>query len=438
MIDGEENKSVCEAGTNKHGGLKKLCAAMIVIAIIAALTISVTDYADALVKKGGEDPDLTAKSALVYCNTTDELVYEKNPHERLYPYSITKLMTAILTVENRKLSDVVTISKKASEHAGSSMELKEGEKVTVEQLLYGLLISSGNDAAEALAESSGNYQVFVDEMNKRAVKFGCTSTHFVNPSGFYDPNHYTTAEDFLKIANEAFKNDTIRKMAGTKKYRMPATNKQEARILKTHLDQLNKKNSGVVSGKTGFWEDNDCSIVIRYNKDNLELTVVILGETKEERIKDANKLFRYADKYVQHVKILKKGQIAKKAWIRGGEKTLVTTYVKNDSKAYPKDGKASSTRTEFELDKGLHAPLKKGAKVGKCRVYSDGRKIDTVALILKENVNKGWLPSQIYISNRASIIGISAVLLIILISIIIRVLKNRSVKEEYMGRHSKK
>ena len=167
------------------------------------------------------EPEINAKSAVLYSENTNTVVFSKNKNERVAPFSTTKLMTALLVVKHIKnLDQKVTISKEAAALGGSSMELKEGEVVTVRQLLYGLMILSGNDAAYSLAEvvSNGNVDEFVKMMNDEAKALGCKDTNFVNPNGMKEENHYTTASDYMKSARAELKNKHVYKFASTKKY----------------------------------------------------------------------------------------------------------------------------------------------------------------------------------------------------------------------------
>ncbi len=410
---------------------KRIFISTILIFSILVLPI---ELSEAKLNDSSNMPDLTAKSAAIYCNTTGEMVAQKNGDARANPYSITKLLTALIIIENHDLDDMVKVSKKASEQEGSSMELKEGEVVSVEELLYGLLILSGNDAAYALAEYDSDIHTFADKMNKKARKLGCTNTNFANPNGLKNKAHYTTANDFIKIANASLDNKLIKKITGTQEYEMRKTNKQEERTFETHLDQLKDENSGVISGKTGYWEDDDCTIALRFNKNNMVLTVVLLGDKKSERKNDENKAFSFAESAVKSVKALKEDQPVKKVWIKNGEHTRVQLYSRDDSIVYPKSGKKSSTKTKVALDKDIEAPLNSGDVVGKVKIYSDGKYMESVPLYVKDNIKEGWLPSMFYISNLGTICILISIILIINIIIIFK--SNRK-KQKIKNRHRK-
>ncbi|MEE0516118.1 MAG: serine hydrolase, partial [Emergencia sp.] len=245
-------------------------------------------------------PSVTARGAVVYCRNTGEIVYSKNRDVKYSPYSITKLMTVLLAVQNLPLDKEITVSAEAAAQKEASMNLKEGEILTVRDLIYGAMLPSGNDAAYALAEAvSGSKEAFVKLMNKTAENIGCENTQFKNPHGMKEKGHYTTAYDMMLITKAALSDDTVRKAAGAVSYTVKKTNKSKARKLKTHISFLEDKNSGVYAGKTGYWDDTSCSIALGYRKDGLQLFVVLLADTAEERSRDVDKLLSYASSKVE-------------------------------------------------------------------------------------------------------------------------------------------
>lgn len=392
--------------------IKKILVIIMALLLAAMLSLPAgVSYAAENVKK----PDVTAGGAIVYCENTGEVVYSKNAGEEFSPYSITKLMTSLLAVQNLPLDKEVTVSAKAASLGGSTMDLKAGEKVTVEQLLYGALILSGNDAAYALGEAvSGNMTDFVALMNKTAGNLGCSSTHFVNPNGLKSKNHYTSAKDYLQILRVALSNSTIKKIAGTRKYKMAATNMHKARIMKTHLDLLTTKNSGIYAGKTGYWSDSDCSIAVGYKKNGLHLYIVLLGDTSKERKNDLKKLIAYAEQKVEGVRVIGAGKESGKVRINHGAKTRLEAYTSETGYAYlPKEGSKSLISTKTVMKSDVKAPVKKGTVVGYYKIYVSDDLVNEVPLVIKEDVETGWFPSYLGISNFATII-ICIVLIILL------------------------
>ncbi|MDO5331576.1 MAG: serine hydrolase, partial [Bacillota bacterium] len=175
---------------------------------------------------------LYSDAALVCDMTTGEIIYSLNADELRYPASTTKMLTAILALENLDLEDTVTVDKEAAGVGGNSLKLKSGEKFKVKDLLYGTLVISANDGAVALAKKvSGSVEEFAKLMNKKAIEIGCTSSNFVNPNGLHDDNHYTTARDLALIAMYCMKNETFREIVSLPSYTVPATNLSEERVV---------------------------------------------------------------------------------------------------------------------------------------------------------------------------------------------------------------
>lgn len=360
-------------------------------------------------------PSITAGGAVTYCQNTGEIIYAKNKNKRFAPYSTTKMMTALLAVQNLPLDQEVTISERAVQEGEATMELKAGEVVTVKDLVYGTLILSGNDAAWALAEAvSGNVNKFVKLMNKTAKNIGCEHTHFSNPNGMDEKDHYSTAYDMMLITKLALSNDTIRTAAGTVKYKMDATNLSDKRTMKTHVPLIDQKDSGYYAGKTGYWDDNNCSIVLGYEKNGLQLIVVVLDATKEDREKDVKKITEYTSKKVEGVKVVGKDEEEGKVRIKQGAKTRLETYTAEVGYAYlPKEASKSLIGTKVVMFNDVTAPVKAGTVVGKYEIYVGEDLVNQVDLIIKEDVEKGWFPSYLGISNRATvIIGLFLVLLL--------------------------
>ena len=372
-------------------------------------------------------PSVYAKSAILYSLDLEEVMYSKKPNLKCEPYSITKLMTAYLAVENLDLDQKVTVSKKAADDApdGSTMFLHEGEIVTVKELLYGALLTSGNDAAYALAEAvSGSVKDFAELMNKTAERWGCTKTHFVNPNGYRAKGHYTTANDLLIISKEALGNETVREIAFTKKYKMRATNKNMKRILLNHTIP-EKKNTGILGGKTGYWSNDDCSVVLQYNKKQLSALLILLGDTEMGREIDTKTLLKFAHKVTPGYRVCADGEEVGTAWVKHGARTRVKAAVVGDVRAYPK--KQSKWRVHLKKDwnKGITAPLQKGDKLGTLRVIVSGTEVAHRDIVAADSIATGWFPSWLYIPNAVVVCFIVLILLLTALILTLRTINKR-------------
>ena len=209
-----------------------------------------------------EDTAVTAEAGALFDVTEAEVLYSKEPFRRMYPASITKVMTALIAIEEGNLSDLVTVTQDAviTEAGASLCGIKPGDQITMEQLLYGLMMPSGNDAANAIAvHMAGSMDAFVDRMNERAKELGATQTHFMNPSGLSDEEHYTTAYDLYLIFNEALKLPLFREIIHTKSYTAQYTDASGAPVSQTwNVGNWYQKGDvetpaglTVVGGKTG-------------------------------------------------------------------------------------------------------------------------------------------------------------------------------------------
>lgn len=258
--------------------------------------------------RGPKASALTAESALVMEASTGLVLYEKKPDKKQYPASITKIMTALLVIENCSLDEIVTFSREAvyGIEAGSShIAVEVGEKLTIEQCLYAIMLESANEVCLGVAEHiAGSISGFVDMMNARAKELGCTNTHFVNPNGLHDNKHYTTAHDMALIAQAAIANETFRTITSTKKYTIPATNKKEARSwIRNHHQMLTGFKypkylyEHCIGGKTGYTTKAQSTLVTFAEKDGMTLICVVLKDLgpsyAANEYTDTTKLFEY-------------------------------------------------------------------------------------------------------------------------------------------------
>ncbi|MBQ0041153.1 MAG: D-alanyl-D-alanine carboxypeptidase [Clostridiales bacterium] len=368
-------------------------------------------------------PDIRAKAAVLYSEDLDQVVYSKNADTQYAPYSITKLVTCYVATQELDKDEVVVISKRAANDSseGSTMKLVPGEKVTVDQLLHGAMILSGNDAATALAEATcdGDIDAFVDEMNDTVADWGCKNTHFVNPTGWKAADHYTTANDLLTITQHVFDDEYLHKIATTRKYKMPKTNKFEARKMKTHITLTDKKKSGVLGGKSGFWSTSDCSVALEYNKNELTAILILLKDTDEGREEDVENLLKFAHKVTPGYVVDEAGADTGKVWVKHGKHTHVKTILEKRVHAYPKKMRKGKVRVKIHYDK-VKAPLKKGTKVGTYEVYVSRKLVAKRNVMLAEDVQTGMILSNIYISDKVGIILVMTIVVLATALMLIR------------------
>lgn len=229
---------------------------------------------------------LSAESAVVMDVQSGAILYQKNMDKQEYPASITKVMTAMLAIENSSLDEVVTYSAKALqlESGASNIQLKKGEKITMEESLYAILLMSANEACNGVAEHiAGSTDNYVKMMNNRAKELGCTGTHFANTNGLWQQDHYTTAHDMALIARAAYKNPTFAKITGTKRYNIPKTNKSKTgHALHNHHQMLLAGTHPqyvyeyCVGGKTGYTSKCRYTLITYAKKNGMTLVSVVM------------------------------------------------------------------------------------------------------------------------------------------------------------------
>ena len=242
----------------------------------------------------GEDPSVTAEAAAVFGVDTKEVIFQKNPFERLYPASITKIMTALIALRDGNLSDQVTVGQEAviTESGASLAHINPGDTLTLEQLLYGLMLPSGNDAGAAIAVYlAGSTESFAEEMNQTAHALGATDTHFVNPHGLSNDDHYTTAYDLYLIFNEAMKYPEFQKIIGTVSYRAQYTDAngqtkiQEWKNSNQYLNGKSQAPEGitVLGGKTGTTRAAGSCLILGTQDENSNdyISVVLKAESRD-------------------------------------------------------------------------------------------------------------------------------------------------------------
>lgn len=425
--------------------LKKLL--VITIAFLLIFTAVPTSFVSA-----ATGFDVPCKSAIIYCGDTDQIIWEKNIHTKLDPASMTKLLTALIVVENVKLDKKVTVTSGAY-MPETNIDLVAGEVITVENLLYALLLHSANDAANALAiEVAGSVDKFAVMMNEKAKALGCKNSNFVNPSGWQNSKHYSTAYDMALITKAALANKTVRKISGTAEYKIPATNKSGERKVVNYngflkgLDtkfgntKINvKKYDGVFGGKTGNVGNNKNTLAIGLDCDGLEIYCVIMGSTTvAQRYTDMKSVMDHAKAIVVKHAEFEKGDSFGKAKLTGGAKNRVKAIAENNGYInMPEGASASLVTTKTIFSDSLMAPVKKGQKVGVVEIYIADDLVKKVDLVAEEDIEEGWFLSSFGISNLQTVL-IGIVLAAVLgFGIMILTLRAKNKREAEKRRQAK-
>ncbi|MFP3720152.1 D-alanyl-D-alanine carboxypeptidase family protein [Niallia circulans] len=352
------------------------------------LTIITSILFLAIPQKSSAQMYVSAQSAILMEQDSGRVIFEKDAHTKRRIASITKIMTALLAVESGKLEDTVTVSSNAIRTEGSSIYLQEGEKIKLEDLVYGLMLRSGNDAAVAIAETvGGSLDGFVYLMNQKAEEIGMKNTHFANPHGLDDhEDHYSTAYDMALLTRYAMNNDTYKKIAGTKSYRSESTNNEWDRVWRNKNKLLTSLYEHSTGGKTGYTKRAKRTLVSTAEKDGVEYIAVTLNDPDDWD--DHINMFETAFKTYKKVQVLEEGKI----------KTVKNKFYKN--KVYIKsDLEYPVTEKEedlFKVEYSLTKVKKEWEKnqeevpeiVGEAKIYLDSKLVDSVPIHFKHTKAK--------------------------------------------------
>lgn len=321
---------------------------------------------------------------------TGKIIHQKDMNKRMYPASTTKLMTAILAMEHCKLDDVATVSYDAVFTVPSgytNAALQVDEKLTIENLLYVLLLPSANDAANVLAEHiAGSVESFATMMNTKAIELGCTGTNFVNPSGIHDENHYSTAHDLALIGQYAMKFDTLMNIINTKDYTLPTTEKYD----KTDRQFFTTNNllkpgykryyyEYATGLKTGYTKPAEDCIVASAKKDNLEFIAVVLGcpildNGVHQKYLDCKTLFDYGFTHYTTKNLITQGSVCQQVQVHKAtsDTKMLDLVAQDDVTAFVANTTSEEPQVEVNYIKELKAPIYKDEVIGTATYTIDG------------------------------------------------------------------
>lgn len=365
----------------------------------------------------GDSLSIVGESAILIDGETGQILYEKNAYEKHYPASTTKIMTGILAIELGNVNDIVVIDEDVINATdGTHIALDYDEEISFKDLLHALLIESANDAAAAIAKYiSGNINDFATLMNEKAKELGALDTHFTNPSGLPDENHFTTAYDLALIAKYAMSNDAFKGIVSKYDYTIPPTNKKdESRYITTHnkllysnrkIDVDGKvvpiKYEGVNGVKNGYTQVAQQCLVSSATRDNRKLICVVLKSNGNDVYSDTHKLLNYGFNEFEKVQLSYKNEFINNFDVINGSNPMATGIIKEDLFVLvPKDC-LNSIEKNLSLTKELKAPIKKGQVLGTVEYKLNGDvlgQVDVVstmdvgeAMIASNNLNKLWI-----------------------------------------------
>lgn len=349
--------------------------------------------------KLNDEPKINSRSAVVIDRKSKAVIYGKNENIKKAMASTTKIMTAMVVIQNTNLNNTVEISKKSAGTGGSRLGLKVGDKITVKDLLYGLLLRSGNDCAVALAEYvAGSVQEFSNLMNQNAQMLGLNNTHFITPHGLDEEEHYTTAYELAVLTDYALNNEVFAQIVNTKSYTINI-NKNSKTLNNTNelLGNLN----GVYGVKTGFTNGAGRCLVTSIKRGNLDVICVVLGaDTKKDRTRDSAKLIEYTFNKYEEIDIKEKIKESFEKWneingnrinIEKGESSKLELTLNDKDKifTYPiEKGTEDNINIEINANLNLKAPVLENTNIGKIKVYYNAKELLEIDILNINKINK--------------------------------------------------
>lgn len=341
-------------------------------------------------------PSVSAQSAVVMDLSSGRVLYEKKKDERVYPASTTKIMTALLGIERGTLTEKITVGGEAIGVEGSSIYLKEGETMSLEDLLYGAMLRSGNDAATAIAmaigekvedetKSASSTERFVALMNQKATKLGAKNTHFVNPTGLHDENHYTTAFDMALIGRAAMSNPEFCAIAQAKSW---TAQREEGRdpyfYNKNKVVHQYQGGNGV---KIGYTKATGRTLVASSEREGKKLICVVMNAP--DWFHDAYRLMDYAYEAFETKEIAAAGQKIKKVAVEGGVRDSVWVGVQKEVSCLIRPTEQNNVGIACVVTKPVKAPVRRGEAAGTLHVYVSGQYVCSTPLFFFEDVDGG-------------------------------------------------
>ena len=345
-----------------------------------------------------EMPSTNSRRTVVYDRKSKTVLFGKNEDTKSAMASTTKIMTATIVLENASLNEKVTVSSKAGGTGGSRLGLKKGDEATVNDLLYGLMLRSGNDAAVALAEHvGGSVSEFANKMNKKAEELGLVNTHFVTPHGLDNSEHYTTAYELAKLTDYALENSKFAEIVGTK-FTTIYINNQPRQISNTNelLGVLN----GVVGVKTGFTNNAGRCLVTETKREDLDIITVVLGaDTTKFRTKDSIALIEYTysnyrtvdleEKIIEQFNNWKNINQERIKITQCKEKNLQLTIGEIEIKELPiRKDEIDDLQYEINAISTIEAPVKQWEKFGDITVKLNNEIIQSVEIINTTEIDR--------------------------------------------------
>lgn len=344
--------------------------------------------------------DISAQCAVAVDRLTGEVVFEKNAHQRRPMASTTKIMTAVCALENGDINQTVTVASEAVGVEGSSVYLAHGEKITLKNLLYGLMLASGNDAAVAVAvHISGSTEKFTELMNATARKIGVSDTSFKNPNGLDDDGHFTTAYDLAMITRYAMKIPEFAEIVGTDSIKIPRQGKDYPHILKNH-NKLLAMYEGCDGVKTGFTKKSGRCLVSSATRSGVGIIAVTLNAPDDWN--DHMRMLDFAFGEYESREILKNGAYLKTVNVKNGVSENVSALAADGISVPIRKGTLPKIELRCDIPDWIEAPVGYGEKLGTAELYLNGEPVLSVDAVSGESV--AWKEKKTFLKSLKKII----------------------------------
>lgn len=412
-------------------------AVMIIISIISVLPVSAVTFTPTA--------EIYSDSAYMINLDTHTVIYEKNPQKKEYPASLTKIMTAILTLEhisdlkNTKITAPAYVFDELYQSGASTADFRPYEEATAEELMYGMLLQSACEAASILGDYVGGNSLsnFVDMMNQKATELGCKNTHFVNAHGLFDANQYTTAEDMAIITNYALSLPRFKEIADTYSYQIGPSNKHSEPRNVTHTNLMMNKTSQYyypyIRGiKTGTLDESGRCLISTASKDGYNYLLVVMnsplkdseGNTAMYHFADTKNLYEWAFKNFSYTTLLKDSEEVGEVPIEfsNGKDYVLVHPTTSFTTLWPSTVSPSTIQKVIKLDENVIAPVTKGQKLGTIELKIKGETLTKVDLVASDSIERSSLKYNLHLAKQftSSIwfkIAIGAVIFVIVLYI---------------------
>lgn len=348
------------------------------------------------------EPEILADSAILVEASTGRIIYEKNADLQREPASMTKMLTCVLALENLDPLKEITMNQAAATTEDNTLNWAAGDSVSAKDMINAVMLVSENGGAIALAQAvAGNNTEFAEIMNDKAKAIGCTDSHFVNPNGLPNPNHYSTAADMARIAVYCMKNETFREIVNTRRtsihWRYPKDKWAEL----NNTNELLSKYKGADGIKTGWTRAAGGCLAASAKRGEIELIAIVMHSTDQDtRFEDATSLLNYGFERVRMIGILDKDKVDRRVFVRGGKKATVRVEPLNDLNFPLMAGEDSKLlRVTYDLPKIVDADkgIVKGKVLGEAVLRYDGKPVARVPLVACKNVDAGFSLGSLFV-----------------------------------------